>query len=189
MLFQALDNHFFQQTIYTFAENIFNMKKLNFLLLLSISAGLMAQNNSYKFRVSLKDKGKHEYSVNAPEKFLSTRAIDRKKSHGIKIDERDFSVNPEYIAQVQKTGAKVVSHSKWFNTLVVALKDSADIQNIKKLPFVTETRYIWRGKTTPEDYSRPRIAEQKCVETDSSYFGVAKNEFALLYQVVYIKMI
>ena len=155
------------------------MKKLNFLLLLSISAGLMAQNNSYKFRVSLKDKGKHEYSVNAPEKFLSKRAIDRKKSHGIKIDERDFSVNPEYIAQVQKTGAKVVSHSKWFNTLVVALKDSADIQNIKKLPFVTETRYIWRGKTTPEDYSRPRIAEQKYVETDSSYFGVAKNEFAL----------
>ena len=37
------------------------------------------QEYNYKFRLILKDKGSADYSLNQPEKFLSTKAIERRR--------------------------------------------------------------------------------------------------------------
>lgn len=42
--------------------------------------GVSAQQDSLKYRISLKDKAATEYSLKRPEKFLSEKAIERRKS-------------------------------------------------------------------------------------------------------------
>lgn len=44
----------------------------------------------YKFRLVLKDKGISDFDVTNPEKFLSEKAIERRRRQGILIDETDL---------------------------------------------------------------------------------------------------
>ena len=74
-------------------------------LMLSAGTMIFAQDAPiftpyYKYRVTLKDKKKSEYSVKHPEAFLSQRAIERRKKQKIKIDITDLPVNRNYINEI-----------------------------------------------------------------------------------------
>lgn len=127
---------------------------------------LQAQENyAYKFRVYLKDKGSHGYTVNEPERFLSPQSIERKKQQNVTIDATDFPLSTEYFNQISQAGGTVVSHSKWFKTMVVELQDSSQIGNISELSFVDSIQYVWRGlKKKKEFQTRPRLASQFCID-------------------------
>ncbi len=119
-----------------------------FLLLFSFSSfgGILSgPPQFYKFRIYLKDKGKIEFSADDPLKFLSERAVERKKKENVKIDETDFPISREYFSLMEKAGGEVVSYSKWFRTLIVQTDDSARINDISSLPFVDSVKYVWRG--------------------------------------------
>lgn len=52
------------------------MRKLFLLLAFTLfMTGVSAQQDSLKYRISLKDKAATEYSLKRPEKFLSEKAI------------------------------------------------------------------------------------------------------------------
>ena len=112
----------------------------------------------YKFRIYLKDKGFNEYTLEDPSQFLSPKSIDRKKTQNVEIDERDFPISEDYFKLVEKAGSKVVSHSKWFNTIVVRVSDSLKINEISSLSFVDSVQYVWRGSVGNYEKSlRPRL--------------------------------
>lgn len=136
----------------------------------------------YKFRVYLKDKGTTNYSVNEPEKFLSEKSIERKKRQNVKIDNSDFPISDNYFSLLEKTGGKIVSHSKWFKTIVVQVSDSAKIMQIAKLPFVDSVRYVWRGTSHyVANPVRPRLEKTDCEETFlfKDYLGITQLQFKL----------
>lgn len=102
--------------------------------------------NDYKFRLILKDKGTSAFSVNRPEEFLSSRAIARRKKRNIAIDETDLPISPDYIKAIEKIGGVVVAQSKWLNTVSVHFTNEFLIDKYKELSFVKEVVLVWQGK-------------------------------------------
>ena len=114
------------------------MKKL---LLITITTVLVAAafgQSPAKYWVAFTDKKGTPYSINNPEAYLSPRAIELRKAHGIAIDERDLPVNPDYVRQVLAldTAARCFTTTKWLNGMTVyALRDDMK-EAIERLPFV-----------------------------------------------------
>lgn len=160
------------------------MKLSGIILFLFLSTALSAQNTQlqYKFRVYLKDKGNTAFSVSEPEKFLTPKAIERKKRQQVKIDKSDLPISPDYFNQLNNAGGKPVSYSKWFKTIVIQLKDSARINAILQLPFVDSARYVWRGiERNYRNPVRPRLGRPDCPDENGreNYFGLTEEQFAL----------
>ena len=78
---------------------------------------------TYKYRVNLKDKVGTAYSVDKPEEFLSERALDRRNRQQLPVDETDLPVSQAYVKELLGTGARLVTTSKWNNTVVLEVKD------------------------------------------------------------------
>lgn len=55
------------------------MKKLALIALVFVALGASAQQDTLKYRISLKDKAATTYSLDHPEKFLSEKAIARRQ--------------------------------------------------------------------------------------------------------------
>lgn len=127
------------------------MKKLTLLFGLLIAASaIFSQEYNYKFRLTLKDKGKTSYSVDKPEKFLTPKALERRQRQNIKIDETDLPISQEYINAIEAIGGKVVAKSKWMGTVAVHCSDSMMVDRYKELPFVSDALFVWRGKPKGE---------------------------------------
>ncbi|RNC64859.1 S8 family serine peptidase [Proteiniphilum sp. X52] len=141
----------------------------------------------YKFRVYLKDKGDIPHSPDKPETFLSGRAIERKKKEKVTIDRSDLPISSDYFTLVEKAGGKVITHSKWFSTLVVEVGDSVGIGNIESLPFVDSVKYIWRGNKLPAaERARPRLVPVGChelLDADTEY-GFTDAQFRMHNAVI-----
>lgn len=104
------------------------------------------QEYDYKFRLTLKDKGQTDFSLDQPEQFLSVKAIERRNKRGIAIDERDLPISKAYLEQIEKVGGIIVSQSKWLKTVCVQCEDEKMIDEYKKLPFVEDVLMVWRGE-------------------------------------------
>ena len=105
------------------------------LLLATLLPAQNAAPNSYW--IQLKDKKGTPYSINQPEAFLSQRSIDRRERQHISIDESDLPVSPVYLDSLKKRGLEIVHTSKWLNGATVRTSNTALIQKIAALPFVT----------------------------------------------------
>lgn len=101
--------------------------------------GVSAQQDSLKYRISLKDKAATEYSLKRPEKFLSEKAIERRKKQNLPIDSTDLPVCRKYIDEIRKQGVSIVVVGKWDNFVTVSCNDTTLIDRIAALPFVRST--------------------------------------------------
>lgn len=111
-------------------------------LMMAVGLSASAEKN-YKFRVNLKDKVGTTYSVDKPQEFLSERALERRSRQNLPIDETDLPVSPSYIQELLGTGAKLVTTSKWNNTVVLEVTDTTLMDKVKEMPFVTEVKKVW----------------------------------------------
>lgn len=127
------------------------MKKVTLLcgLLISVSA-LLAQDYNYKFRLTLKDKGQTPYTIDKPEEFLSSKAIERRQRQGFTIDASDLPISSEYIKAIENIGGVIVAKSKWMKTVAVHCSDSMLVDKYKELPFVSDALFVWKGKPKGE---------------------------------------
>ena len=114
------------------------MRKLLLIALATVFATAVFAQSPAKYWVAFTDKKGTPYSIDKPEAFLSPRAIELRKAHGIAIDERDLPVNPDYVRQVLAldTAARCFTTSKWLNGMTVyALREDMK-EAVEKLPFV-----------------------------------------------------
>ena len=98
---------------------------------------------AYIYRVSLTDKAGTPYSFDHPTRFLSRRAVERRKRQGLAIDSTDLPVSSHYIRLIKKEGVAIVGQSRWQNTVLVRLKDSAIVNDIRQLPCVKACKLVW----------------------------------------------
>ena len=108
----------------------------------AICNSLSAQQVGEKYWLQFTDKKNTSFSFSNPEKFLSQRAIGRRKNQNINITENDFPVNSDYIDSVVKSGVLLLNKSKWLNGITVEIIDSTALSKIKKFPFVFEIKFI-----------------------------------------------
>ena len=97
------------------------MKKILLIVITTVLVAAAFGQSPAKYWVAFTDKKGTPYSIDKPEAFLSPRAIELRKAHGIAIDERDLPVNPDYVRQVLAldTAARCFTTSKWHNLLSV----------------------------------------------------------------------
>ena len=121
----------------TFAHRAGNNRPWLLLLLLLLGGPFTAsgQATTRKYLVLLRDKAGTPYRIDQPDRFLSQRAILRRQKQNIAVLERDLPVNPAYVTQLQRTGAKIWYPSRWFNAVLVEATDST-VAAVQKLPFV-----------------------------------------------------
>lgn len=117
------------------------MKRLS-LLLIALVIGVMAQAqiSTNIYWVQFTDKNNSPYSIDAPEAYLSQRALDRRARLGIAIDEYDIPVNPQYLQAVADCGAELINPSKWLNGVSVYTSDPSVIEAVNALEFVSVVR-------------------------------------------------
>ncbi len=137
----------------------------------------------YKFRLYLKDKGYNEYTLDNPLQYLTHKSIERKRIQEVEIDETDFPISKDYFNLIESAGGKVVSHSKWFNTIVVRLVDSLKINDITSLSFVDSVQYVWKGNIGANSKRlRPRVSQNISLfeeQPADSVFGYSFSQFKL----------
>ena len=105
-------------------------------------AGASAQQDTLKYRISLRDKAATVYSLERPEQFLSEKAIARRQKQNLAIDSTDLPVCRKYIDEIRRQGVNIVVAGKWENFVTVSCNDSTLIDRIAALPFVrTAKRY------------------------------------------------
>jgi subtilisin family serine protease len=95
-----------------------------------------------KFRIVFTDKKGSPYSITEPSAYLSTRAIARRTKYGIPISLNDLPPNPVYIHSVLTKGVQLLDRSGWLNAITISVSDTNKIAEIRRLPFVSNTKYV-----------------------------------------------
>lgn len=138
--------------------------------------------NGYKLRIVLNDKGTSEFNVNQPERFLSAKAITRRKNQNIRVDALDLPISTAYLREIEAIGGKIVSKSKWLNSVVVYCEDQFLIDQYLALPFVKEVKKVWRGKKNSGQQTAyvdfPQTVSNHTSQTQFDY-GVATKQISL----------
>ena len=148
--------------------------------LLLVSTVAQTPRIEYKFRVYLTDKGTTNYCISQPERFLSRTAIERRSRQNVAISETDLPISRDYFTLLERAGGRIVTHSNWFNTIVIQVPDSARIGTIVQLSFVDSVRLVWRGYDTYRRTAvRPRLVASADNERCDNFFGRTADQFAL----------
>lgn len=147
-------------------------KLISFLAIALLATGASAQQDTLKYRISLKDKAATEYSLKKPEKYLSAKAIERRRKQNLPIDSTDLPVCRKYIDEIRKQGVKIVVTGKWDNFVTVSCNDTTLIDRIAVLPFVLSTEKVWispgAGKPSMAT-ERDSVLNQPTIHPDSIY--------------------
>lgn len=146
------------------------MKKLVCICAFALAvAGASAQQDTLKYRISLADKAATAYSLDQPEKYLSQKAIERRRRQNLPIDSTDLPVCRKYIEAIRNRGVRIVTTGKWDNFVTVSCNDSTLIEKIAALPFVRAAEKVWVAPRHPAvAHQRDSLANDPA-KTDSLY--------------------
>ena len=127
-----------------------------------------AQIATNTYWVQFTDKNDSPYSIDAPEEYLSQRALDRRARLGIAIDEYDIPVNPQYLQAVADCGATLINPSKWLNGVSIYASSSTIIDAINALDFVEVVRNC-------ENHPEAQLRKEENLSFEMKNSGLARN--------------
>ena len=157
-----------------------NLKLWSLGCLLALSLGQASAEKNYKFRVNLKDKVGTAYTVDNPQAFLSERALERRNRQNLPIDETDLPVSQQYIKELLGTGARLVTTSKWNNTVVLEVSDTTLMDKVKEMSFVSGVKKVWAQPDSipPRNKNRKKEVTNE-IEKTGDYYGKALRQIAI----------
>lgn len=166
------------------------MKQFSFLLLAFAAAVSLSARNfihfttprTYQYRITFNDKKGTPFSIKQPEQFLSQKSIDRRKRMGLKCDEHDLPITPQYLKAVGHLG-RIVTKSKWNNSAVVETSDTAALlQQVRTLAFAKNICRVWtRRDSMPEpDTTNRRSWISNKPDTLPNYYGAGYRQISQL---------
>ncbi len=147
------------------------LKLLSLGCLLAFTVGQVSAEKTYKYRVNLKDKVGTTFSVDKPQEFLSERALERRNRQQLPVDETDLPVSEVYIKELVGTGARLVTTSKWNNTVVLEVEDTLLMDRIAAMPFVSKVKKVWMAPDSvpARNKDRKKEVKNKVSQTDWHY--------------------
>ncbi|WP_075601798.1 S8 family serine peptidase [Saccharicrinis aurantiacus] len=123
------------------------MRKVTLFILLIISC-ITINIDAQKYFVSFTDKNSNDYSLSAPQEFLSPEALERRTNQNIELVENDLPVTSSYLTIIQSKSVKVLHTSKWLNGAIIESSNAEAIDEIKALSFVSKVDLIWKPQLT-----------------------------------------
>lgn len=149
-------------------------QKIIFCLIVDYSLSIVNCNAQLpgKYLVTFRDKTNSPYSVAKPLEFLSQRSVNRRQKQNITVKTRDLPVNPTYISEIRKTGAKIWFTSRWMNAALIQTSD-ANLQTILKMPFVKGLE-VNGTVDNPNTRSARKESKFKILDNQSYNYGLAK---------------
>lgn len=114
-----------------------------------------------RYYVQFTDKANSPYHLDDPLAFLSQRALDRRQKQQITLSENDLPVNPDYLQQVEATGATLLFPTKWLNGVTISTTSQQVLDAISALPFVESLRRL------PEEPLKQMIKEKTFFAAES----------------------
>ncbi len=156
------------------------------------TVALFAQEDVYRYassprkllvRLYLKDKIGTPYTLERPEQFLSAKSVARRTRQGLKVDSTDLPVNPGYLMELRQAGADIAAVSKWHNTVLVSIRDTALLRRFSTLPFVKAEKKVW---TEPDSLRLPPADRAKIVTNryrynERKYYGEGQTQIDMLH--------
>lgn len=137
------------------------MNRILLLLLLVLAAltALPAEGKSrwrgskqYVYRLYLRDKVGCGFTLDRPSRYLSAKALERRRHQHLRVDSTDLPLSNTYLEQLNVKGARIVGQSRWNNTVLVEAADTSLLNLITQLPFVTRWQHVW---TSPDSIEEP----------------------------------
>lgn len=140
----------------------------------------MSAQKAYKYRIQLRDKSGTVCSLDSPQVYLSERALERRMRQGLPLDSTDLPVSPGYINALLGQGAELVTQSKWNNTVVVQVADTAVMDTVRRLPFVMSAQKVWTAPDSipSRNADRKRDVTNKTSKEDN-YYGEAYRQISI----------
>jgi hypothetical protein len=140
-----------------------------FLVMLALPS--IAQK-TYKYRVSLADKMGSGYSIERPEEFLSSRALERRNRQSLAVDSTDLPISKVYLDELKLMGMRIVTGSKWNNTVVVEMTDTSLVDKMKNMSFVKGVKKVWvQPDSVPARNAERKKEVTNDVEKKTEYYG------------------
>jgi serine protease AprX len=99
------------------------------------------QSGSEMYVVSFADKGVTKNAKINASKYFSEKSVERRLRQKISFDQADIPLNEQYLKEVSKSGVKILTRSRWLNTIVIEADNQA-VTNIRTLPFVSSVKPI-----------------------------------------------
>ena len=150
------------------------MKGFISICLMAAFALSASAEKTYKYRVNLKDKQGSAYSIDKPEEFLSERALARRNRQQLSVDETDLPVSQAYVKELQGMGLKLVTSSKWNNTVVLEVEDTLLMDKVASMPFVSKVKKVWTQPDSIPSRDKKRKKEvTNDVKETNQYYGKA----------------
>ena len=150
------------------------MKRIVLGCLVACLALSASAEKNYKYRVSLKDKVGTAYSVDKPQEFLSERALERRNRQQLPVDETDLPVSQVYVDELKGMGAKLVTSSRWNNTVVLEVVDTLLMDEVAKKSFVKGVKKVWTQPDSIPSRNKKRVKEvTNDVKESGHYYGKA----------------
>lgn len=150
----------------------------------NIESAYRRPEKAYRYRVYLTDKDEKNnfYSLRRPEKFLSAKALERRKRFRIKVDEHDLPVSQIYLDYFRNQGFRVLHTSKWNNTVVVETADTTQVRLLYEPRFVSQVRKIWESPDSVPvtDLSKRTEWVAHVCDTVADYYGYAQRQVEML---------
>lgn len=100
---------------------------------------------SFLYRLYLTDKQGTGYSLEHPTRFLSKRSVERRRRQGLSLDSTDLPVSHRYLRMIENRDVDIVGQSRWQNTVLVRVRDSAHVQRLAQLPCVKSCKMVWQA--------------------------------------------
>lgn len=124
---------------------------------------IASAQQTFMYRLLLKDKGSSPFSVEQPEAFLSSQSVERRAKQGYVVDESDLPLDSAYLSRIRETGAKIRTCSKWLATVVVHLTDTTTmLPALRRLDFIDSLTCVWSGNLpSPEEFAAAEITRWK----------------------------
>ena len=98
-------------------------------------------------RLYLRDKVGCGYSIATPHRYLSQKALERRRRQHLKVDSTDLPLSAAYLNQLNVRGIRIIGKSRWNNTVLIASADTTLLRLASQLPFVKQSLHVW---TSPD---------------------------------------
>lgn len=158
------------------------IKKILFLFVFLNVFFVQAQEDAW---VYFNDKPDASYYLANPLQMLTQRALDRRTSQGISLDNSDVPIAQTYINQVAaSTGITVMAKSKWLNALHVR-GTQANIQLLTNLSFVSHIQFANASLNSRNSNNANKSKELKSVNKQlealvNFNYGGSANQIQML---------
>ncbi|RYG49062.1 MAG: T9SS type A sorting domain-containing protein [Chitinophagaceae bacterium] len=155
------------------------MKFKSFVVLLFlIGAAGYGQQDAW---VYFQDKPDAAFFLSNPLEMLSQRALDRRVSQNIALDEKDVPVHENYISGLQQSaGITVMAVSKWLNAAHVR-GEAAQIAALTNLTYVASIDFADNVLDAPGSRLRPEVPTARQQQAQVTYpYGASANQVQML---------